>query len=60
MKGFLAVIRKEAIHMRRDKGTLRLALGIPLFQLVMFGSIDTRTWFTPVDASSTMRSVHSS
>lgn len=47
MKGFLAVLRKEAIHMRRDKGTLRLALGIPLFQLVLFGSIDTNIKHVP-------------
>lgn len=47
MKGFLAVLRKEAIHMRRDRGTLRLALGIPLFQLVLFGSIDTNIRHIP-------------
>jgi ABC-2 type transport system permease protein len=41
VRGFLAVFLKEAIHMRRDKGTLRLALGIPVFQLILFGSIDT-------------------
>lgn len=27
--------------MRRDRGTLRLALMIPVFQLILFGSIDT-------------------
>jgi ABC-2 type transport system permease protein len=47
MKGFIAVIRKEAIHMRRDRGTLRLALGIPLFQLILFGSIDTNIKHVP-------------
>jgi ABC-2 type transport system permease protein len=47
MKGFIAVLRKEAIHMRRDKGTLRLALGIPVFQLVLFGSIDTNVTSVP-------------
>ncbi|HKW14056.1 MAG TPA: ABC transporter permease [Candidatus Krumholzibacteria bacterium] len=47
MKGFLAVLRKEAIHMRRDRGTLRLALGIPLFQLILFGSIDTNIKHVP-------------
>jgi ABC-2 type transport system permease protein len=41
VKGFLAVLRKEAIHMRRDGGTLRIALMIPVFQLILFGSIDT-------------------
>jgi drug efflux transport system permease protein len=47
MKGFVAVLRKEAIHMRRDRGTLRLALGIPLFQLILFGSIDTNIKHVP-------------
>lgn len=47
MKGFLAVLKKEAIHMRRDKGALRLALGIPLFQLILFGSIDTNIKHVP-------------
>lgn len=47
MRGFLAVLRKEAIHMRRDKGTLRLALGIPVFQLILFGSIDTNVTAVP-------------
>ena len=47
MKGFIAVLRKEAIHMRRDKGTLRLALGIPVFQLILFGSIDTNVTSVP-------------
>jgi ABC-2 type transport system permease protein len=47
MKGFVAVLRKEAIHMRRDKGTLRLALGIPVFQLILFGSIDTNVTLVP-------------
>ena len=47
MRGFLAVLRKEAIHMRRDKGTLRLALGIPVFQLILFGSIDTNVTSVP-------------
>ncbi|HET6349751.1 MAG TPA: ABC transporter permease [Candidatus Krumholzibacteria bacterium] len=47
MRGFLAVIKKEAIHMRRDRGALRLALGIPLFQLMLFGSIDTNIKHVP-------------
>ncbi len=33
--------------MRRDKGTLRLALGIPVFQLILFGSIDTNVTSIP-------------
>ena len=41
MTGFLAVLKKEAVQMIRDKGTLRLTLLIPAFQLVLFGLIDT-------------------
>ncbi len=41
MREFLAVLHKESIHMRRDRGTLRIALMIPVFQLILFGSIDT-------------------
>jgi len=48
VKRFLAVFMKEAIHMRRDKGTLRLALGIPIFQLILFGSIDTNVKDVPL------------
>jgi len=41
VRGFYAVLRKEAVQMIRDKGTLRLVLMIPAFQLVLFGLIDT-------------------
>jgi ABC-2 type transport system permease protein len=47
MRGFWAVLRKEAIQMRRDTGTLRFALGIPVFQLVLFGLIDTNVKHVP-------------
>ena len=40
MRGFIAVLRKEAVQMVRDKGTLRFALLIPAFQLALFGFID--------------------
>jgi ABC-2 type transport system permease protein len=33
--------------MRRDSGTLRFALGIPVFQLVLFGFIDTNVRHVP-------------
>src|SRR2546426_501060 len=33
--------------MRRDKGTLRFALAIPVFQLVLFGLIDTNVKHVP-------------
>jgi drug efflux transport system permease protein len=47
VKGFPAVLRKEAIQMRRDTGTLRFALAIPVFQLVLFGLIDTNVKHVP-------------
>src|SRR5580658_7417328 len=37
---FVAVFQKEFLHMRRDRGTLVIALTIPLFQLTLFGFID--------------------
>ena len=37
---FVAIFPKEFIHIRRDRGTLIIALTIPLFQLVLFGFID--------------------
>ncbi|HEY7574497.1 MAG TPA: ABC transporter permease, partial [Thermoanaerobaculia bacterium] len=41
MRGFVAVLRKEWIQMLRDRGTLMMALVIPIFELVLFGVIDT-------------------
>ncbi|HEY8021446.1 MAG TPA: ABC transporter permease [Thermoanaerobaculia bacterium] len=47
MRGFAAVLRKEALQMIRDTGTLRFALVIPVFQLVLFGLIDTNVRHVP-------------
>jgi ABC-2 type transport system permease protein len=47
MRGFTAVLRKEALHMRRDTGTLRFAILVPVFQLVLFGLIDTNVKHVP-------------
>jgi ABC-2 type transport system permease protein len=41
MRGFLPVLKKEAVQMIRDRGTLQFALLVPAFQLVLFGLIDT-------------------
>jgi len=38
---FKAIFRKEFIHIFRDRATLILAFSIPLFQLILFGFIDT-------------------
>jgi ABC-2 type transport system permease protein len=45
--GVGAVLRKEVIHMARDRGTLRLALLVPVLQLVLFGLIDTNVRDVP-------------
>lgn len=37
---FVAIFRKELIHILRDRATLVIALTVPLFQLVLFGFID--------------------
>ncbi len=37
---FVAVVQKEFVHIRRDRGTLVIALTIPIFQLTLFGFID--------------------
>jgi ABC-2 type transport system permease protein len=37
---FVAILTKEFTHIFRDKGTLGMALMIPLFQLILFGFID--------------------
>lgn len=40
LASFVAIFRKEFIHIRRDRATLVIALMIPLFQLILFGFID--------------------
>jgi ABC-2 type transport system permease protein len=37
---FMAIFRKEFVHIQRDRGTLVMALMIPIFQLTLFGFID--------------------
>ncbi len=37
---FVAIFQKEFLHVRRDRGTLVIALTIPVFQLILFGFID--------------------
>lgn len=47
MNGLFAVLRKETLQMLRDSGTLRFALILPVFQLVLFGLIDTNVRHVP-------------
>ena len=37
---FVAIFRKEFIHIFRDRGVLVMAFSIPVFQLMLFGFID--------------------
>jgi ABC-2 type transport system permease protein len=37
---FVAIFMKEFLHVRRDRATLGVAMGIPIFQLILFGFID--------------------
>lgn len=59
MRGFAAVAAKEARHILRDGATLRLALMIPVFQLVMFGLIDTNVRHVPTAVWDQSRSAES-
>jgi ABC-2 type transport system permease protein len=47
MTSLAAILRKETIQMVRDKGALRFALLVPVFQLVLFGLIDTNVKHVP-------------
>jgi ABC-2 type transport system permease protein len=47
VRGFGAILRKEAIQMVRDRGTLQLTLFMPLMQLFLFGLIDTNVKHVP-------------
>jgi len=37
---FVAIFKKEFLHITRDRGTMMVALTIPIFQMVLFGFID--------------------
>jgi ABC-2 type transport system permease protein len=59
MRGFWAVLRKEAIQMARDKGTIRFAIAVPIFQLFLFSVIDTNVRFVPTAVFDQSRTVAS-
>jgi ABC-2 type transport system permease protein len=40
MSSFLAVFRKEVLHIRRNRGVLIVTVMMPIMQLVLFGFID--------------------
>jgi ABC-2 type transport system permease protein len=59
VSGLWAVLRKEALQMARDRATLFFALFVPVFQLVLFGTIDTTVERVPtavLDLSRTQES----
>jgi ABC-2 type transport system permease protein len=59
LNSFIAVFQKEFVHIRRDRGTMIIALTIPLFQLVLFGFIDQTVTHVPtivVDQDGTRQS----
>jgi ABC-2 type transport system permease protein len=58
-QSFLAVFRKEFLHIVRDRGTLRLALALPVMQLVLFGFIDQTIHDLPTAIVDQDRSVSS-
>jgi ABC-2 type transport system permease protein len=47
MRGFGAVLHKEWTQMFRDQWTLRMAFVIPIFELILFGLIDTNVRHVP-------------
>ena len=59
MRGFWAVFRKEGLQMIRDAGTLRFAFALPVFQLVLFGLIDTNVEHVPTAVYDQSRSAES-
>jgi drug efflux transport system permease protein len=58
-QSFLAVFRKEFLHIFRDRGTLRLAIALPVMQLVLFGFIDQTVHDLPAAVVDQDRSVES-
>jgi ABC-2 type transport system permease protein len=56
---FLAVVKKEILHIWRDKATLRLVLMIPVMQMILFGFIDQTVHDLPTVVVDQDRSVES-
>lgn len=56
---FWSVFNKEFLHVWRDKGTLRVALMIPVMQLLLFGFIDQTVHDLPTVVVDQDRSIES-
>jgi ABC-2 type transport system permease protein len=59
VSGFLPILRKETKQMVRDGATLRFALFLPAFQLILFGLIDTNVRHVPTAVFDQSRSPES-
>ncbi|MEO7033467.1 MAG: ABC transporter permease [Polyangiaceae bacterium] len=59
MTSFLAIFRKEILHIRRNKSILFLAVMMPLMQLTMYGFIDQTVHDVPTVVVDQDRSVQS-
>ncbi|HYQ46666.1 MAG TPA: ABC transporter permease [Polyangiaceae bacterium] len=59
MSSFLAIFRKELLHIRRNKAVLFLAVMLPLMQLTMYGFIDQTVHDVPTVVVDQDRSVAS-
>lgn len=59
MRGFGAVLRKELKQLLRDRALLGFALTIPIFELLIFGVIDTSVKHVPTAVFDQCRSAES-
>ncbi|MEP7053469.1 MAG: ABC transporter permease [Pseudomonadota bacterium] len=59
ISSFLAIFRKEILHIRRNKAILFLAVMLPLMQLTMYGFIDQTVHDVPTVVVDQDRSVQS-
>jgi ABC-2 type transport system permease protein len=59
MRSFLAVFRKEILHIRRNRGVLIVTVMMPIMQLMLFGFIDQTVHDVPTVIVDQDRSVQS-
>jgi ABC-2 type transport system permease protein len=59
MSSFLAVFRKEVLHIRRNRGVLIITVMMPIMQLLLFGFIDQTVHHVPTVVVDQDRTVHS-
>src|SRR5262249_56213560 len=59
MSSFLAVFRKEVLHIRRNRGVLIVTVMMPVMQMLLFGFIDQTVHDVPTVVVDQDHSVHS-